>query len=111
MASNVMWPSDGSLVVGTHGSGHKSRLVFGRKLLRYFARQLGSGQVDLAHAVGQIELAEDCARSAEGIGFDDVAAHCEKIGVHVANDVGTAEDENFAAVFLAPIIVERGLRS
>ena len=58
------------------------------------------------HAVAQFELAENQSRAAEGVRLHDVAAHAEEVGMDVANNVGTAEHQNFAAVLLAPVIVE-----
>jgi len=59
--------------------------------------------------VGEIEFAKNDARPAEGVGLDHIAAHAEEVGVNLANDVGPAEHQNFAAVLLAPIVVERGI--
>ena len=78
-------------------------------MLRYFLRQLRRLQVDLVNFVTQIELAQNQARPTEGIRFYDVAANSEKVGVDVADNVGTAQYQDFAAVLLAPVIVKGGV--
>ena len=103
-----MWPSDGSLVVGPR-SGHEPGFIFGRELLGNLPRQLCGFYVDLAHAVAQVEFTEHDGRSAKRVGFDDIASYAEEVRVDVTNDVGTAQHQHFAAVFLAPEIIQGGI--
>src|SRR5208282_3939816 len=46
------------------------------------------------------------ARPAECIRLYDVAAYAEKVRMNLANNIGTAQHQNFAAILLAPVIVE-----
>ena len=59
----------------------------------------------------QVVLGQDDAGGAEGVGLDHVAADLEEGGVNVLDDVGTAEHKHFVVAFLAPEIVQLGLRS
>ena len=46
---------------------------------------------------------------AEGVGLDHVATHAQKIRVDVANNIWTAQHQNFLAVFFPPVIVQSGV--
>src|SRR5579872_1418782 len=82
--------------------------VYG-KLLSGVFRQLDGGAINFLDAVLQIELAKDEAGCSERVGLKHVATGSEKIRMNVANDVRTAESENLAAVFLAPVVIQRGI--
>jgi len=56
MASQPMWPREGSLVVGPW-SRRRARTVGSGKLIGDFAGELRGGEVDLAHFVAEFELA------------------------------------------------------
>src|ERR1035438_4974167 len=117
IASKPMCASDGSFVVGPiepatnrgRALPHKSGPVLRRELPRHLLGELSGFQVDLVYAVPQFKFSQDNSASAEGVGFNDVAAHAEKVRMNVANDVGAAQHQNFAAVFLAPVIVQGGI--
>ena len=90
----------------TKRSSDKARLVLSRELVRHFASELRCLEIDLPHLIAQVEFAQNNGASAKGIGFYNVAAHPEKIRVDIANNVRTAQDQNLAAVFFAPVIIQ-----
>ena len=92
-----------------HRPRDESGPIFCRELLRHFLSELCGLNVDLVYPVAQIEFAENDRASAKRIGLDDVAAHAEKIRMNVADDVGTAQHQHFAAILLAPVIVQGGI--
>jgi hypothetical protein len=101
MSSKLMWPSD--------RTGDKSQAVFGGKLLRDFARQFRSFQIDLSNPVPELEFGKHNARAAKCVGLDYVAPYGQEIRMDIANNVRTAQDKNFGAVLLAPIVIQRGI--
>ena len=84
MASKLMWPREGSLVVGPRDPGHEPGFVPGRELLCLLPRQLRSFHIDFVNPIPKIEFPENNSRSAEGVGFDNVATDLQKIGVNLS---------------------------
>ena len=80
MAGVVDVAGDGKLAVrGADRAGHEPR-SFGRAevhLVDRAAGHRGGGQVELAHALGQMEVAHRDAGGAERVGLDDVCAGFE----------------------------------
>src|ERR1700691_1938739 len=79
------------------------------KLLRDFFGNLDRGEIDFRHPVTQAEFTQNDAGAAESVGFYHVAAGGKEVGVDVTNNVGPAQHQHFAAILLAPIVVEGGV--
>src|SRR5205085_10073911 len=83
--------------------------VGSRELLRGFFGQLYRCVVNFRDTILQSEFAKHDASRAKSIGLDYITTSAQKIGVNIANNVGAAEYQNFAAILLAPIIIQSGI--
>ena len=59
--------------------------------------------------VAQIKFVQHNAGAAECVSLNHIATHRKETRVDVTNDVRTAQDQHFTAIFLAPIIIQRGI--
>ncbi len=97
----------GQLGGGANGAGDEARLLGGRILVGNLAGKFGRGNVQLAHAVGQIVLGKHNVARAKAVGFDNVAASLEVLRVDGTDDVGPRKHEQFVAALFAPEILGR----
>src|ERR1700736_6300847 len=78
-------------------------------MLRGLFRKFDRGEIDFFPPVLQAELAQNSACGAECVGLNYVTPDAEEVSVNITNDVRTAQNENFAAVLLSPIIIQSGV--
>ena len=104
-----MWPSEGSLVVGPIEPATKRGLALvenccatSRASLTA-ARLISRTRSARSNSVSTVRVAPKVLVSTTS------QPTSQKTGVDVADDVGTAQDQDFAAVFFSPVVVERGL--
>ena len=72
----------GQLGGGPHGARHETWLLRGAEFISHFPGQLGCPLVQLKGLVFQAVFRQHNRCSAEGIGFDDIAAHLEELAMH-----------------------------
>ena len=101
--------SDGSFVVGPIDPATKRGLSLVENCCATSFASCAALTLISRTRSSEIELRQNDGGTAEGVGLDDVAAHAEEVGVDVTNDVGAAEHQNFAAIFLAPVIIQSGI--
>jgi hypothetical protein len=103
IASKPMCASDGSLVVGPIDPATNRGRSLVENCCRYSRASLAALRLISRTRSRRSNSASTMRGSAKGVGLNDVAAHAEEIRMDVANNVRTAEHQNFAAIFLAPI--------
>ena len=78
MSSKVMWPSDGSLVVGPIDPATKRGLSFVENCCATSRASFAAAMLISATSILQIEFGQHDAGAAERVGLDHVAAHLEE---------------------------------
>ncbi len=102
-------PEGGQLGGRPNRAGNEARPFARGKLLSNFLGQLDGSEIDFGDPVLQAELPKHNAGCAECVCFNNVAADVEEGGVNVPNDVRAAQHQHFAAILLAPVIVQGGI--
>ena len=92
-----------------NGAGHKARFARRGIVRRDGASEFDRLGIQFGNAILETVLGQHNARSTEGIGFDYVAADLQEGCMNVANDIRTAEHQQFIAALLAPVVVGGGV--
>ncbi len=101
----------GQLARRPHRTRNKAFASLGRIVVGNAAREFRRRSIERPHLVQHVVLDHVHRAGVERVGLDHVASHFVKRRMDVADDVGPAQHQHFVVAFLAPKIVDTGLRS
>ena len=102
ISSNLMCPSEGSLVVGPIDPATKRGLSLVENCCAASFASLAAAILISATLSARPNSASTIASRAERVRLNHIASNAEKVRVNVPNNVRTAQHQNLVAVFLAP---------